>query len=69
MDDPVKLHRRKKSRTAMGLSGGQLVANPIPTDAEIPQDQIEPIINKAQGSRGAGCIYQGRNTIPVTADI
>jgi pseudouridine-5'-phosphate glycosidase len=34
-------------RTALGLSGGQLVANPIPSDAEIPQDQIEPIINRA----------------------
>ena len=47
MDDAAQIAKAQKMRTAMGLSGGQLVANPIPTDAEIPQDQIEPIINKA----------------------
>jgi len=47
MDDAAQIAKAQKMRTALGLSGGQLVANPIPTDAEIPQDQIEPIIHKA----------------------
>ena len=47
MDDPAQIAQAQKMRTALGLSGGQLVANPIPSDAEIPQDQIEPIINRA----------------------
>ena len=47
MDDPAQIAQAQKMRSALGLSGGQLVANPIPMDAEIPQDQIEPIINKA----------------------
>ena len=53
MDDPAQIAQAQKMRTALGLSGGQLVANPIPTDAEIPQDQIEPIINKALGEAEA----------------
>ena len=40
-------------RAALRLAGGQLVANPIPKDAEIPQDQIEPIISKALGEAEA----------------
>lgn len=35
------------TRTAMGLSGGQLVANPIPKEAEIPADVLHPIIEQA----------------------
>ena len=34
-------------RSALGLPGGQLVANPIPRDAEIPQSEITPIITRA----------------------
>ena len=47
MDDAAQIAKAQKMRTALGLSGGQLVANPIPTDAEIPQEQIEPIIANA----------------------
>ena len=53
MDDPAQIAQAQKMRSALGLSGGQLVANPIPMDAEIPQDQIEPIINKALGEAEA----------------
>ena len=35
------------TRAALGLPGGQLVANPIPVDAEIPQSEITPIIARA----------------------
>jgi len=34
-------------RAAMGLPGGQLIANPIPRDAEIPQSVIDPVIAQA----------------------
>ncbi len=34
-------------REAMGLPGGQLVANPIPKEHEIPQHVIDPIIAQA----------------------
>jgi pseudouridine-5'-phosphate glycosidase len=47
MDDPAQIAKAQKMRTAMGLPGGQLVANPIPADAEILQSEIEPIIDQA----------------------
>ncbi len=34
-------------RSHLGLPGGQLVANPIPIDAEIPRDVINPVIEAA----------------------
>ncbi len=34
-------------RTALGLPGGQLVANPIPAEFEIPRDEINPVIEQA----------------------
>ena len=47
MDNPAQIAQAQKMRTAMGLPGGQLVANPIPADAEILQGEIEPIIDQA----------------------
>ncbi len=50
---PLQLNSAKeiaasqKLRTALGLPGGQLVANPIPLDAEIAADVINPVINQA----------------------
>jgi len=29
------------------LPGGQLIANPIPADAEIPRSEMEPVIERA----------------------
>lgn len=37
-------HRMRRS---LGLTGGQLVANPIPVDAEIPRAEITPFIEAA----------------------
>ena len=34
-------------RGALGLPGGQLVANPIPASAEIPRDVLAPVIARA----------------------
>ncbi|MBT3788471.1 MAG: pseudouridine-5'-phosphate glycosidase [Alphaproteobacteria bacterium] len=35
------------TRKALGLSGGMLVANPVPVDAEIPADVMAPMIAQA----------------------
>ena len=42
--DIASMHRE---RASLGLAGGQLVANPIPKDDEIPSDVIEPAIQSA----------------------
>ncbi|KJZ20167.1 pseudouridine-5'-phosphate glycosidase [Loktanella sp. S4079] len=47
MDAAVDIARAQLTRTAMGLSGGQLVANPIPAADQIPADALAPIISQA----------------------
>ncbi len=47
MDDPAQIARAHILRGALGLSGGQLVANPIPPEAEIARDDLIPIIEQA----------------------
>lgn len=46
-DSADQIAQAHKMRAALGLPGGQLVANPIPSDAEIPQAEITPIITRA----------------------
>ena len=66
----------------MGLPGGQLIANPIPVDAEIEHDTLAPIIAQAQsdalrhGIIGKGVtpyllqrIYELTNGRSLTANI
>ncbi|MEQ6247989.1 pseudouridine-5'-phosphate glycosidase [Sulfitobacter sp. HNIBRBA3233] len=48
MDDPAQIAAAHRTRAALGLPGGQLVANPIPQDAEIPSEDLLPIIAQAQ---------------------
>ncbi|KIN65116.1 Pseudouridine-5'-phosphate glycosidase [Sulfitobacter noctilucicola] len=48
LDDPALIARAHQIRAEMGLPGGQLVANPIPTEAEIPAEELAPVIAKAQ---------------------
>ncbi|QUJ77644.1 pseudouridine-5'-phosphate glycosidase [Sulfitobacter albidus] len=48
MDDPADIARAHRMRAALGLPGGQLVANPIPADAEIAAETLAPIIAQAQ---------------------
>jgi pseudouridine-5'-phosphate glycosidase len=58
LDDPADIARAALMRRALGLPGGQLVANPIPPDAEIPRAEMDPVIRTAileaetQGIRG-----------------
>ncbi|MBA4489438.1 pseudouridine-5'-phosphate glycosidase [Paracoccus sp. S1E-3] len=47
MDDPAGIARAAAIRADLGLPGGQLVANPIPPEAEIPRAVIGPIVDKA----------------------
>ncbi len=47
MDSAADIAAAQKMRSAMGLSGGQLVANPIPIADEIPADTLAPIIAQA----------------------
>lgn len=47
MDSAVQIAAAHRLRQVLGLPGGQLVANPIPPDAEIPRDEILPHIEAA----------------------
>ena len=47
MNDPQELALAFHIRRQMGLDGGQLVANPIPQNDEIPLVDIQPTIEKA----------------------
>ncbi len=47
MDDPDTIARAHRMRGALGLPGGQLIANPIPTGDEIPAAMLAPIIDAA----------------------
>ncbi len=46
-DTPSEIAKAHHMRGLLGLPGGQLIANPIPTEAEIPHAQIHPIITRA----------------------
>ncbi|ATQ57337.1 pseudouridine-5'-phosphate glycosidase [Paracoccus yeei] len=47
MDDPAQIARAGLLRTDLGLSGGQLVVNPIPEADEIPRATMIPVIEQA----------------------
>jgi len=47
MDDPAEIAAAHRLRAALGLAGGQLVANPIPAEHEIPADTLAPLIAQA----------------------
>ncbi len=47
MDSPAQIAAAHRTRRAMGLPGGQLVANPIPAAHEIPRDEIDMAVNSA----------------------
>jgi pseudouridine-5'-phosphate glycosidase len=49
MDSASDIARAQIMRSAMGLPGGQLIANPIPREAEIAAEVLAPVIAQAQG--------------------
>ena len=47
LDDPSSIAKSHEIRKRLGLSGGQLIANPIPKADQIPFETIEPIVIEA----------------------
>ncbi len=47
MDDVKEIAEAHQMRAELGISGGQLIANPIPAENEIPLCDIQPIIDEA----------------------
>jgi pseudouridine-5'-phosphate glycosidase len=47
MDSATDIARAQITRSAMGLSGGQFVANPIPQADQIPAEVLAPLIAQA----------------------
>lgn len=53
MDDPAAIAAAHRMRAALGLPGGQLVANPIPASDEIPRDVMGPVVAQAVAEAAA----------------
>ena len=47
MDTAEDIAQAYAQRVALKIPGGQLIANPVPQDSEIPQEKIEPVIQQA----------------------
>ncbi len=47
MDTPAQIAQSHRLRAQLGLPGGQMIANPIPAQDEIPRDVIVPFIEAA----------------------
>ncbi len=56
LDDPVAIAAAHAMRARLGIAGGQLVANPIPTADEIPAAELAPLIAQVQAEAGAAGI-------------
>ena len=56
MDHAADIAAAHRMRARLGLPGGQLVANPIPPEAEIPRAEITPHIEAALAEVAAGAI-------------
>lgn len=63
MDDPAQIACAHHMRGQLGLPGGQLVANPIPVESEIPAQTLAPIIAQAQSDADAHTI-KGKDVTP-----
>ncbi len=63
LDSAADIAKSHRTRRDLGLSGGQLVANPIPKADEIPRSELQTIVNKAQDSVGKNGIT-GKDVTP-----
>jgi pseudouridine-5'-phosphate glycosidase len=63
MDDPAAIARAHRLRAALGLEGGQLIANPIPAEAEIPRAEMAPLVDAAVAAAEAGGV-RGKAVTP-----
>ncbi|MEO0486325.1 MAG: pseudouridine-5'-phosphate glycosidase [Pseudomonadota bacterium] len=62
-DSPDQIAAAHAMRAALGLPGGQLVANPIPAEAEIARDVLAPLIAQALAEADAAGIA-GKDVTP-----
>lgn len=53
MDSAGEIAAAARMRAALGLPGGQLVANPIPAEAEIARAEIMPVVERALAEAAA----------------
>lgn len=63
MDRPADIASAHRYQRALGLPGGQLVVNPVPTAKEIPASAMVPIINRATAEAEANGIA-GKDVTP-----
>jgi len=56
MDSAEQIAAAARMRAALGLPGGQLVANPIPPEAEIARAEIMPVVEQALNEAAARAI-------------
>ncbi|HMG40974.1 MAG TPA: pseudouridine-5'-phosphate glycosidase [Acidimicrobiales bacterium] len=63
VDSPAEVAAVMTAKWSLGISGGLVVANPIPTDDEIPADEIAGIVDQALADLDAGGI-RGKDTTP-----
>ncbi len=63
LDDPSQIAAAHKIRAALGLPGGQLIANPIPPRDEIHSNILKPLIAQAQ-SEAAEQGLSGKTVTP-----
>jgi len=63
VDSPAEVAAVMMAKWSLGISGGLVVANPIPTDDEIPADEIAGIVDQALADLDAGGI-RGKDTTP-----
>lgn len=66
-DSAAEVAALMASKWQMGLKGGVVVANPIPAAAEIPADEIAPVIEKAIAAADAAGI-SGKEVTPFLLD-
>ncbi|MEP6020328.1 MAG: pseudouridine-5'-phosphate glycosidase [Paracoccaceae bacterium] len=57
LDTAADIAAAHKMRQALGLPGGQLIANPIPLEHEIPRGVLAPVIKQAQTEADDQGIY------------
>ncbi len=67
LESAAEIAAGQLARTAMGLAGGQLIANPIPAADEIPADVMAKAIDQANGEAEAQGV-KGKAVTPFLLD-
>ncbi|WP_422028598.1 pseudouridine-5'-phosphate glycosidase [Roseovarius sp.] len=67
LDTAAQIAQAHLARAALDIPGGQLVANPLPATAEIPPEEIDPIIAQATAEAAEQNIT-GKSVTPFLLD-